>query len=135
MNFPTKKYKVIYADPPWTYTDKCHAGNRGAEYKYPCMSLSEIQKLPVESIAADNSILFMWVTMLIKFVKRLWCAVFDHRYTRTRELHASVYQVTCTRCGTRLACNDRILPGYGLPWDNEFEELFNENASITWYDA
>jgi N6-adenosine-specific RNA methylase IME4 len=60
--FPNKKYKVIYADPPWQYKDKCKAGERGAEFKYPCMSISEIKDLPVQTISNEDCILFLWVT-------------------------------------------------------------------------
>ena len=34
MEFPNKKYQIIYADPPWSYKDKALAGNRGAGCKY-----------------------------------------------------------------------------------------------------
>lgn len=57
-----KKYSVIYADPPWSYKDKCHAGKRGAEYKYPCMSVQDIGELPVSALADKDCILFLWVT-------------------------------------------------------------------------
>lgn len=60
--FPSKKYNIIYADPAWTYDDKCHAGERGAEYKYPCMSIEEIKQLPVERLAEQDCTLFIWVT-------------------------------------------------------------------------
>ena len=62
MNLPNKKYKIIYADPPWSYKDKALAGNRGACCKYPVMSIDEIKNLPVKDIADDDCILFMWVT-------------------------------------------------------------------------
>lgn len=55
-----KVYNLIYADPPWEFKDKCHAGNRGAGYKYSTMNLSAIKALPVADIAADNAILAMW---------------------------------------------------------------------------
>ena len=60
---PNKKYKIIYADPPWSYRDKALAGNRGACCKYPVMSIKEICELPIQRIAADDCVLFMWVTM------------------------------------------------------------------------
>ena len=61
--FPNKKYNIIYADPPWSYNDKCSSGKRGAYYKYSLMSDNEIYNLPVNDIAADDCILFMWATM------------------------------------------------------------------------
>lgn len=58
-----KKYNIIYADPPWAYKDKALSGNRGACCKYPVMDTKYICNFPVKQIAADDAILFMWVTM------------------------------------------------------------------------
>ena len=63
MDFPDKKYNIIYADPPWTYRDKALAGNRGAGCKYDLMTQDELKDLPVQDISADDCIMFMWVTM------------------------------------------------------------------------
>lgn len=57
------KYKVIYADPAWSYKDKALAGNRGAGCKYEVMSIEDIKQLPVKELADDDCVLFMWVTM------------------------------------------------------------------------
>ena len=58
-----KKYNIIYADPPWTYKVwTAKGGHKSASAHYQTMSLEDIKKLPVESIAADDSILFMWAT-------------------------------------------------------------------------
>lgn len=63
IKFPDKKYQIILADPPWSYTDKAKSGNRGAGCKYTIQRDEWISKLPVESITDENCILFMWVTM------------------------------------------------------------------------
>ncbi len=56
-----KKYKIIYADPPWKYNDK--ALNRGgAERHYSTMNLEDIKNLPVNNLADKDSLLFMWAT-------------------------------------------------------------------------
>lgn len=60
--FPNKKYKIIYADPAWTYQDKAKAGDRGAESKYDTMTLDDICNLPVKQISDDDCILFIWGT-------------------------------------------------------------------------
>lgn len=60
--FPEKQYSIILADVPWPYKDKANAGKRGACHKYPVMSLDDICALPVASIAADDCLLFFWVT-------------------------------------------------------------------------
>ena len=58
-----KKYQIIYADPPWSYKDKALSGNRGACCKYPVMDTDSIAGLPIKDIAAENCVLFLWVTM------------------------------------------------------------------------
>jgi len=61
-SFPNKKYKIIYCDAPWEYDDKALAGDRGAGFKYDLMSDEELAKLPVQDIADDDCVLFMWAT-------------------------------------------------------------------------
>lgn len=57
------KYKVIYADPPWTFTTYSAKGKgRSAEAHYPCMSFDEIRSIPVADWAAPDSVLLLWVT-------------------------------------------------------------------------
>ena len=63
MNLPNKKYNIIYADPPWSYRDKALSGNRGACCKYKTQEKTWIDNMPVKSIADDNCVLFLWVTM------------------------------------------------------------------------
>ena len=60
--FSTKdKYRVIYADPPWQYSDKQNVSTMGgAEKHYPTMPLEEICKLPIPS--EENAVLFLWTT-------------------------------------------------------------------------
>ena len=55
-----KKYNIIYADPPWEYSNTGSYGSANSHYF--TMSLEDIKNLPVKDIAADNSLLFMWVT-------------------------------------------------------------------------
>jgi len=55
-------FGVIYADPPWSYRDKAHAGERGVEHKYNLMSTEEIAGLDVQGVAADDAILCLWAT-------------------------------------------------------------------------
>lgn len=53
-------YRLIYADPPWSYRDKGNAGKRGSSHKYPCMTLEDICALPVAQIAAPDCLLALW---------------------------------------------------------------------------
>jgi len=57
-----KKYNIIYADPPWSYRDKCTSGKRGAEFKYSVLNLDDIKNLNISSIADDDCFLFLWTT-------------------------------------------------------------------------
>ncbi len=61
LPFPDKKYKTIYADPPWPERGGGKI-KRGADRHYKLMSVEEIKALPVQSIAAENSHLYLWVT-------------------------------------------------------------------------
>lgn len=56
-------YSVIYADPPWKFKTHSHKGlGRSADAWYDCMTVDEICAMPVESLAAPDCVLLMWVT-------------------------------------------------------------------------
>ncbi len=56
-------YRVIYADPPWTFTTYSRKGKgRSAEAYYDCMSLDDIKVLPVADWAANDCVLLLWAT-------------------------------------------------------------------------
>lgn len=55
-----KKYNIIYADPPWRY--EIRKGQGVAEDHYATMSIQEICELPVQELAAQDCVLFLWVT-------------------------------------------------------------------------
>lgn len=57
-------YTVLLCDAPWSYADKARAGERGAEYKYPCMSMDDLGRMRgyIDEIVAPDSVLFMWAT-------------------------------------------------------------------------
>ena len=65
-----QKYKIIYADPPWSYyndmtviPEKNHSGlGLMRKVPYPVMSSEDIKALPINNIADDNCILFIWTT-------------------------------------------------------------------------
>ena len=57
------KFRVIYADPAWSYNDKQDTPQLGGAAKhYDTMSVSQICNLPVNEISEKNSVLFLWVT-------------------------------------------------------------------------
>ena len=59
---PSGKYRVVYADPPWSY------GNTQPDYQteqrdyYSVMKLMDICALDIKGICEDNAVLFLWVT-------------------------------------------------------------------------
>lgn len=69
--FPSKKYRIIYADPPWKYGDtlsgELSENYGGAEKHYPSMSISELCNLPVSELTTENAVLFLWVTSPLLF--------------------------------------------------------------------
>lgn len=51
---------MIYADPPWAYSDAGCNGAAGKQYK--TLSCKDIAALPVHQLAAPDCALFMWAT-------------------------------------------------------------------------
>ena len=55
------KYGAILCDPPWTFKTYSEKGKgRSAEQHYECMSFADLCALEIP--AADDGVLFMWVT-------------------------------------------------------------------------
>lgn len=58
-----KKYNIIYADPPWSFKHYSDKGKgRAPDNYYKCQNLQDIKDLPISDLAADDCVLFMWVT-------------------------------------------------------------------------
>lgn len=58
-----RHYKVICADPPWTFATYSRKGKgRSPEAHYDCMTLTDIMALPVADWAARDCVLFLWAT-------------------------------------------------------------------------
>jgi len=71
LPFPDKKYQIIYADPPWSYSDKGFGKRPDSTLKssfapeagrYVTTSLSAIECLPVCRIANKDCVLLLWAT-------------------------------------------------------------------------
>ena len=61
-----KKYQIIYADPAWEYQgNECLAKtsllNGRVNTHYSTLTLNDLKLLPVQSIADENCLLFIWV--------------------------------------------------------------------------
>lgn len=59
---PEGKYRAILADPPWRFETRGDGARAAAERHYSTMELAEIEFLPVMNLAADDALLFLWVT-------------------------------------------------------------------------
>jgi len=64
LNFPDKKYGIIYIDPAWEYECKSvgGSGTSSSDCKYDVMSHAELKELSIQKIADENCILFCWAT-------------------------------------------------------------------------
>ncbi len=78
---PTKKYGVIYADPPWKFAPYSNVTgmDRAADNHYPTMDVGGIMALPVPS--ADDAVLFLWATvpMLVEAIEVLEAWGFEYK--------------------------------------------------------
>ncbi len=58
-----QRYRVVYADPPWTFATYSAKGRgRCADAHYDVMGLDGLKALPVAEWAEDDAILLMWAT-------------------------------------------------------------------------
>ena len=57
---PDGKYSVVYADPPWQYSNS--GFDSSAENHYPTMPVDEICNIPIQPMTTDTTVLFLWAT-------------------------------------------------------------------------
>jgi N6-adenosine-specific RNA methylase IME4 len=65
--FPNKKYQIIYADPPWSFSSKelqKYDGKRftSLDKHYPTQNKNWIKNLPINDITDTDCALFLWST-------------------------------------------------------------------------
>ena len=61
MKIENKKYKIIYADPPWRFEAWSSKGKeKSADKHYETMSFEDIKNLKIEELAERDCILFLW---------------------------------------------------------------------------
>jgi N6-adenosine-specific RNA methylase IME4 len=77
-DLPKTKFDVIYADPPWHYNGKLQFDKTSKDqesldlsrkifistpgFKYPTLKTEKLKQIPIQNIANDNCILFMWTS-------------------------------------------------------------------------
>lgn len=80
---PDRRYGVIYADPEWKFKTYSEEGKleTSAEMHYPTSDLQEIKDRDVESISADDAVLFLWATvpMLPQALEVMMAWGFDYK--------------------------------------------------------
>ena len=62
---PEGVFRVLYADPPWKYSNSGVIGNDAygrAERHYPTLSIEELCAINIREHRAESSVMFMWVT-------------------------------------------------------------------------
>ena len=63
ISFPNKKYKTIYADPPWDVSlFSRYVRPFQLPHPYSKMKLQDIKKLPVQDISDEQCHLYLWTT-------------------------------------------------------------------------
>lgn len=71
FELPKGPYGVILADPPWTFKTYSDNGlEKSPQAHYVCMTIDEINKMPITDCAAEDSVLILWATapmMLLAF--------------------------------------------------------------------
>ena len=61
-DLPKGHFAAIYADPPWLFETWSDGTRSTRAPHYDLAGVDALAKLPVRSLAADDSVLFMWVT-------------------------------------------------------------------------
>ena len=75
---PKTKFDIIYADPPWHYNGKLQFDKSSkdkenldtsknlfistAGFKYPTLKTEKMKQIPIQNIAKDDCLLFMWTS-------------------------------------------------------------------------
>lgn len=62
MQLPKGTYHVIVSDPPWPYTKRVEDATHHGSLPYPSMAIQDILQLPVQKLAHDDCILWLWTT-------------------------------------------------------------------------
>lgn len=63
MTWPTDKFNIILADPPWNGLGWNNgSGQKCPANHYEVQDIEWIKSLPVKEISHDNSVLFLWAT-------------------------------------------------------------------------
>ena len=106
LALPDKKYGVIVADPEWRFEpwSRETGMDRAADNHFPTSVLEVIKARPVETIAADDCVLYLWATAAMMLHAALVMAAWGFDY-KSQHIWG------------------KDLPGTGY-WNREKHELF-----------
>ena len=107
----SKKYSIIYADPPWKYDNPKNNNPAMGGITYDVMDLRDICNLPISNLCEKDCALFLWATMpkLREALKVIDAWGFKYK--------------TCAFCWVKQnPKNDKIYSGLGH-WTNGNAEL------------
>ena len=62
-----RRFKTLYADPPWMYGNQTTRGATSKHYKKWAMTIDEICELPVRELVEENAHLHLWTTNAFLF--------------------------------------------------------------------
>lgn len=62
LPLPVGPFRVIAIDPPWQYANRAEDDSHRGRNQFPDMSVSELCALPVEDLAHDDCVLWLWTT-------------------------------------------------------------------------
>lgn len=80
-----KKYKIIYADPPWQVMAGSKQGRKDGDserslpLKYPTMTVDEIKALPVKEMIEKDAVLFVWT--INKYIEQTYSIAREWGFT------------------------------------------------------
>ena len=57
-----RRYDIVVADPPWTFTTRSAKGLEGRPQHYDRMTDQDIAAMPVQAISHAGTVLFLWTT-------------------------------------------------------------------------
>lgn len=55
-----KKYRVIYADPPWDFGSNIGCTGSNVKEHYETLSIKQIKNMNISKISKENSVCFLW---------------------------------------------------------------------------
>ena len=120
LKFPDKKYDVIVVDPPWQIKKVTHKKRPNQKkMDYSMMSLEDIKKLDISSLANDNCWLFLWTTQKYLFNAKSILEGWGFNY-----LVMGIWEKTYGKSAG--------MPLYGFRWNAEFILIGYKNKPPLW---